>query len=117
MPKVAITINGTKPENIFPAFIKASSALALGDDVVIFFTPYAAPALKKGVLETMKEEGMPDIMDLYEAVVELDGKLMMCELAVKTNDITEEEIRDEVKLVGMTTFLMEARDANMTFSY
>ncbi len=117
MTKLAITINGIEPSNIFPAFIKATSSLALGDDVVLFFTPYAAPIMVKGELEKIKTEGMPDIIDLYESFIALDGKIMMCELAIKTNNIAEDDLREEVQLVGMTTFLVEARDANLTFSY
>lgn len=117
MGKIAITINGSDPTNIFPAFIQASSAVALGEDVIVFFTPYGAPALKKGELEKMKVEGMPDIVDLYESVIELDGQIMMCELATKVNDIAEDDFREGAQLVGMTTFLIEAKDSYLTFSY
>ena len=51
MAKVAITVNGSQPGNIFPPFIIGSSAVASGDDLVLFFTPGGAPALVKGEIE------------------------------------------------------------------
>jgi peroxiredoxin family protein len=46
--KVAIVCNGAENKNLYPTFILASSAAASGDEVVLFFTPGAAPALRKG---------------------------------------------------------------------
>ena len=48
MAKVAITVNGSAPPNIFPPMILGSSAVASGDDVTIFCTPGGAPTMVKG---------------------------------------------------------------------
>jgi len=47
MAKVAITVNGSAPSNIFPPMILGSSAAANGDDVVIFCCPGGAPTMVK----------------------------------------------------------------------
>jgi len=47
MAKVAITINGSEPSNVFPPFILGSSAIASGDEVIIFCCPGGAPAMVK----------------------------------------------------------------------
>lgn len=117
MGKVAITVNGAEPENIFPAFILGSTALAVGDEVTIYFTSYAAPALKKGILEKMEDKGMPEMEDLIEGIVELEGKMVLCELGLKQFDLTEEDLRDDVEIVMASTFLLGCQDANLSFSF
>jgi predicted peroxiredoxin len=69
MGKVVITCNGTEPSNLFPPFIIGSSALASGDDLVIFVTPSAAPAFTKGVLDVNKinKEDLRDGLEIAGA--------------------------------------------------
>ena len=117
MGKVAITVNGAENKNLYPAFILGSSAVASGDDLILFFTPGAAPALKKGVLEGIKAKRMPDMEDLVEGVMDLGGRIMMCELAFEAKDMKEEELREGVEIVGATTFIVEAQGAQLTFSF
>lgn len=117
MAKMAITINSADPKNLYPAFIMGSSAAASGDDVILFFEPYAASALKKGVLESIKHEGMPPMEDLVECLTTMDGRMLLCELALKTGEIKEEELREDVELVGVTTFIVEAEGSQLTFSF
>ena len=117
MSMVAITVNGSEPGNIFPPFIIGSSAIASGDDVILFFTPSGAPALVKGVMESMKVEGLPDLMELVEGLTMLGGRIMMCELAFDAKGIKKEDLRDGIEIVGATTFIAEIKDANITFSF
>ena len=115
--KVAIVCNGSEPKNLYPAFILGSSAVASGDNLIIFFTPGAAPALKKGELEKIKGKGMPDMADLVEGVMTLGARLMLCELAFEAKDMKKEDIREDVEVVGATTFMSEISDAQVTFSF
>ena len=117
MSKVAMVCNGAEPKNLYPAFILGSSAIASGDDLIIFFTPGAAPALKKGELEKIKGKGMPDMADLVEGVTALGGRILLCELAFEAKDMTKDELRDGVEVVGATTFMSEISDAQVTFSF
>ena len=109
--------NGAEPKNLYPAFILGSSAAASGDDLIIFFTPGAAPALKKGELEKIKAKGMPDMADLVEGIQALGARLLLCELAFEAKDMKKEDIRDGVEIVGATTFMSEISDAQITFSF
>ena len=117
MSKVAIICNGSEPTNLYPAFILGSSAIASGDDLVLFFTPSGAPALKKGELEKIKGKGMPDMADLVEGVEALGARIMLCELAFEAKDMKKEELRDGVEVVGATSFMAEINDAQVTFSF
>jgi len=117
MSKVAMVCNGTEPKNLYPAFILGSSAVASGDDLIIFFTPSAAPALKKGELEKIKGKGLPDMADLVEGITALGARILLCELAFEAKDMKEDEIREGVEVVGATTFMAEISDAQVTFSF
>ena len=117
MAKTVITVNGSEPSNIFPAFILGSAAAACGDDVVLFFTHGGAPALVKGQLEKMKAKGMPDLMELYEGLCVLGGRLIVCELALGAKDIKAEDFVEGVEIMGATSFLGEISDAQITFSF
>lgn len=118
MAKVAITCNGAEGKNIFPPMILGSSAAALGDEVIIFFTPGGAPIMLKGELEKLKgAKGLPDIVELYDGLIGLGGKIYVCELALGAKDLKAEDFRDGVEIVGATTFLNDAKDATLTFSF
>ena len=117
MSKVAMVCNGSEPKNLYPAFILGSSAIASGDDLILFFTPGGAPALKKGELEKIKSKGMPDMADLVEGIQDLGARILLCELAFEAKDMKEEELRDGIEVVGATTFMAEISDAQITFSF
>jgi len=117
MAKTAITVNGCEPSNLFPAMILGSAAAACGDDVFIFFTPGGAPAMVKGELEKIKGKGMPDIVELYEGIRVLGGRMIACELCVGAKDIKPEDLREGVEVTGATSFLGEISDAQITFSF
>ncbi|MCD6516513.1 MAG: DsrE/DsrF/DrsH-like family protein [Candidatus Aminicenantes bacterium] len=117
MAKVAITVNGSEPVNVFPPFILGSSAAASGDDVVIFFCPGGAPAMVKGKIEEMKGKGLPELKELYDGLVGLGGKIYVCELALEAKDLKKEDFRDGVEIIGATTFINEIKDATLTFSF
>lgn len=117
MAKTAITVNGPEPNNIFPAMILGSAAAACGDDVVIFFNPGGSPTMLKGALEKIKAKGMPDIVELYESIRILGGRMIACELCVGAKDIKPEDLREGVEIMGATSFFCEINDAQLTFSF
>ena len=117
MAKVALVCNGAEPKSLFPTFVLGASAAASGDDVYVFFTPGATDALKPGVVEGMKKKGFPDLIEMWNGVKSLGGKLYFCELALEACDVKKEDMRDDVELVGATTFLTEIQGAQITFSF
>jgi predicted peroxiredoxin len=115
--KVAIVCNGAESKNLYPTFILGSSAAASGDEVVLFFTPGAATALRKGELEKIKAKGMPDMAELVEGITALGGRILLCELALEAKDMKKEEFRDDIEIVGATSFMADIDDAQVTFSF
>ena len=118
MAKTGITCNGTEPSSIFPTFIIGAAAAACGDDVVVFFTVGGAPAMLKGELEKIQgPKGLPDLMELYDSLCVLGGKLLVCELALGVKDLKAEDFRGEAELASAADFLGEISDAQVTFSF
>jgi predicted peroxiredoxin len=115
--KTAIICNGADERSIFPTFILASSAVAGGDDVVLFFEPEGAPALVKGVIEDMKVEGMPNLQELLESFQLLGGRILLCELAFGVKHIKREDLIEGVEVVDASTFLNTVQDAQLSFSF
>ena len=118
MAKMAITCNGASPANIYPLCIIGSSAAASGDEVILFFTPAGAPLLIKGEMEKIQNiKGLPNLIELYNGLVELEAKFYVCELALEAKDLKAEDFREEVEIIGATTFVNEITDATLTFSF
>jgi predicted peroxiredoxin len=117
MTKVAITVNGSAPSNIFPPMILGSAAAGSGDDVTIFCCPGGAPTMVKGELEKISGKGLPNIVELYNGIRELGGKILVCELALENKDIKREDFREGVEIVGATSFMASITDATITFSF
>ncbi|HUV25016.1 MAG TPA: DsrE/DsrF/DrsH-like family protein [Methanomassiliicoccales archaeon] len=117
MAKVAIVCNSTEPRCVFPTFVLGSSGLAVGNEVILFFTPGGGPILVKGELDKMKAKGLPDMKDLVEKVKALGGKIWICELCLEAKDLKPEQLMDGVEIVGATEFMAEASSATVTFSF
>jgi predicted peroxiredoxin len=117
MGKVAIVCNGSENSNVYPTFIFGSAAAASGDDVIIFFTPGAVPALKPGYLENLNAKGMPSMKELLEGVMALGGRMVLCELGLEAMDVTAAELRDDIEIGGATSFMADIKDAKTTFSF
>ena len=90
-----------------------------GDEVILFFTPGGAPAMVKGALEKLNEntKNMPDVMEMWDGLIGLDAKILVCELAFDVHGFKEEDLREGCKVVGATTFVGEADGAGLTLSF
>ncbi|MEJ2627648.1 MAG: DsrE/DsrF/DrsH-like family protein [bacterium] len=60
---------------------------------------------------------LPDLEELYKGFLNLGGRLLVCELAFDVHDFTQEDLNDGIEVVGATTFINEAKDATLTFSF
>jgi predicted peroxiredoxin len=76
------------------ALVMGAAAAATGEKVLMFYQPGAAKALVKGELEKLQGlKGQPDPIDLYDSILTLDGRFILCELGLPIFDIKEEELR------------------------
>ena len=119
MGKVAITLNGAEPKNIYPTVTIAVSALASGDEVFIFVLPSGLPVLVEGKIPELNEAApnLPDLEEMMEGFQALGGRILICELGFDVHGIKEEDLIEGCEVVGATTFVAEAQGAQLTLSF
>jgi predicted peroxiredoxin len=119
MAKVALTLNGSEVKNVYPAIILSVSALASGDEVILYVNPAGLPAFKKGELAKLNDaaKNMPDLVEMWEGFQALGGRLLICELGFEVHGLTEADLVEGCEVVGATTFIAEAQGSQLTFSF
>lgn len=118
MPKTVIMCNHGDSDSVMAALVMGAAAAATGDEVLMFFQPGAAKMLIKGEMEKFKNlPGLPDPIYLYDSIVTLDGKFILCELGLSNKGIKKEDLREEVEVRMAADFLLLAEGAAKFFSY
>jgi len=118
MSKMSITLNSNEVKTINSALTIAVSALAMGDEVIMFAFPAAMPLFKKGRLHEINvaSPNSPDTEEMFDSYVALGGKLMICENGFPVHGLKEEDLVDGIQIVGTTTFVAAAQGSELTFS-
>ena len=116
---MVVVCNGDEAKNIMPTLIFASSGLALDYDVHIFFCPAATKWTLKEELEKLGTlKGMPDPLKLFNDILDLGGRVVLCELALENKGVTPQDLRDPRILIEKAPpFLMAAEGASMTYVF
>jgi peroxiredoxin family protein len=93
----------------------AAGALSIGRPATLFFTMQAIRALTPEWRQmpgaeadaTHAARGVGRFEELLDAVVELGGSIMVCEMGLRATGIAREELRPEIPVVegGIVTFL------------
>lgn len=118
MPKTVIMCNHGDSDSVMAALIMGAAAAATGDEVLMFFQPGAAKILVNGELEKYNGlPGLPDPMYLYDSIITLDGKFILCELGLPNKGIKKEDLREEVEVRMAADFLLMSEGAAKFFSY
>ena len=77
-----------------------------------------APVLVKGEMEKIQDKkGLPNLIELYNGMLELGVKVYACELALDVKDLSPNDFREGVEIIGATQFVNEIDDATLTFSF
>lgn len=116
--KMVIIMNHDDEQSVMAALVMAAASAATGSEPMIFIQPGAAKVVVKGALEKYQGlKGQPDPVDLFEAILTLDGRIILCELGLPVWDIKEEDLYDGVEIMNASSFLFDAEGALMVFSY
>ena len=117
--KMIVVCNGNTSASIMPALVFATSGIALDYEVYCIFIPAGAKWLVKGELEKLgTPKGMPDPLYLFNTLMDMGEKVVLCELAVENQGIAPEDLRDERIVIEMVPpFLMDAEGAVQTFVF
>jgi peroxiredoxin family protein len=63
----------------------------------------------------MKQKGVVSLEELYQSAVDLDVKMMPCDMSMKVMEIDPSVLRDNVTApVGVATFIQEAAESKIT---
>jgi predicted peroxiredoxin len=117
--KMVVVCNGDEAKNIMPTLIFASSGLALDYEVHVFFCPAGTKWTLKDELEKLgTPKGLPNPVKLFNDILELGGKVVLCELALENKGIDPKDLRDKRIVVEKAPpFLMGADGAGMTYVF
>jgi predicted peroxiredoxin len=117
--KMVVVCNGDEAKNIMPTLIFASSGLAVDQEVHIFFCPAGARWALTGELEKLGQpKGLPNPVKLFGDILDLGGRVVLCELALENKGIEPQDLRDSRILIEKAPpFLMAAEGATMTYTF
>lgn len=116
--KMIVILNHDDEQSVMAALVMGAAIAATGSEPLIFVQPGGAKVLVKGALEKYQGlQGQPDPVDLFDAIQTLDGRIILCELGLPVWGIAEEDLYDDIEIMNASSFLFEAEDALMTFSY
>ena len=95
------------------AFVLATSAAALGRDVILFATNGGCHALRPdwraladaGRDERLQASGVAGLETLREAAVELGVRLVACEAGLRAERLDPADLLPTVEVAGVATFL------------
>ncbi len=104
-------------ENIYKAFIMATTGAGMGVDVTMFFTMSGLNAVKKGGAEKISMPGAPPLTELLKQAKDLGINLVACSLAMKVLGVKEEDLIEGVKPVGAATALEHALNVDLTLTF
>ena len=118
MEKIVVILNHDDPQSVMAALVMSAAVASTGDQVLLFIQPGGAKIVAKGELEKYQGlKGQPDPVDLFDAIQVLDGRIILCELGLPIWDMEKEDLVEDVEVMMASTFLFEAEDAKMSFSY
>ena len=118
LEKIVVILNHDDPQSVMAALVMSAAVASTGDQVLLFIQPGGAKIVAKGELEKYQGlKGQPDPVDLFDAIQVLDGRIILCELGLPIWDMKQEDLVDDVEVMMASTFLFEAENAKMSFSY
>lgn len=122
--KLSIVVATPRFESLHYALALASSQLALGRKATLFYTLGACRALlppDRGWQRLKSEDGRDGLArdaeyrargvgtyeDLFSAVAELGARLIVCEMGLKTEGLSQAELRQDatIEIAGIVTLL------------
>jgi predicted peroxiredoxin len=114
---VNLTTGMEDPEQVTLAFLVAGAALEQGKEVVIWTTKEAVRLGLPGTAKGEGCEGCPPLERLFQQFHDGGGKLWLCPICVNARKLADEEMVDNVSIVGATPMWQWAGDDTTVFSY
>jgi peroxiredoxin family protein len=133
--KATIIVHSGDMDKVYSALIIGNGALAMGMEVLMYFTFWGLQRLKKGGLEKgplskmnmlglgkwmikrkMKQAHVASLEKLMQDFKELGGKILACDMTMDIMGVKKEDLRDDLisEYCGVGTYVNEAKDSVMT---
>lgn len=107
------------PHRCATPFFLATVAAASEKEVIMIFNITGGALMKKGVAEKLaaKEGGKP-IIEFIRQAKDIDVKMYVCSPALELNDMTEDDLIEEVDgVVGGAYLIQEACEATTVLNF
>lgn len=116
---VVATHGPEAPDLCSAPFFFAQRAAKLGARVTICFILHSALLLKPGIAETLcSKEGGQTVRRFMDHALQSGVELSACDAALKMNDMTPEDLIEEVEqLVGPNYLITEGLEADLVLTF
>jgi predicted peroxiredoxin len=104
------------PDRVALPLVLGNSALALGQDVVIWLTLEGVNLAKSGIADTIIPKGFPPVKDLLAAFIEGGGRLGVCPPCGKVHGVTNDNMLDRAEWMGAAA-MVDVAVGRTTFSF
>lgn len=107
------------PERCATPFFLAASAAAMDVEAGIYFTMNGPQLLRKGVAETIGPKGEQGqrLRFFIDQARDCGVKLYVCQPSLDLNDLTPDDLIDDVKMIGGASFNDMAMEADAVVAF
>ncbi|HEY5602808.1 MAG TPA: DsrE family protein [Gammaproteobacteria bacterium] len=106
----SITHFDNDPDRVAVPLVLANSALAMGQDVLIWVTLEAVQLAKKGAAKGLQPKSFPAIEVLLENFKEGGGRIGVCPPCAKTHNVTDENLVENAGWMGAAAVLEQSQN-------
>ncbi len=100
-------------------FFLAASAAAMDAEVIIFFTMYGSQLLQKSIQDKIGPQGESGqkISYFINQATSLGVRLLVCQPSLDLNGLTQEDLIDDIEMIGGAAFNDLAVEADAVVSF
>ncbi len=115
---VVMTSGPDTPRRCATPFFMATLAAAMDYEVTMFFTIDGTLLLKKGLAETIyPKEGGKSVGEFLQEALEAGVKMTACTASMELHDLTQEDLIENVKMVGGASMWQMAEECKTVLSF
>jgi hypothetical protein len=114
---VYLQTSGTDtPERLYAPFILATTAAAMGQEPIVYFSIKGVTAMKKGEAEKIRIGEFPRLSEVIDQAVGAGVKLMVCEQSCMLLGLDRGDFIEPAQVVGAATLNDIVLDADAVIS-
>ncbi|MEO6958017.1 MAG: DsrE family protein [Antricoccus sp.] len=114
---INLTHSGDDVDRTSVAMVVAGAAVASAQETTVFVSSEGTRLVKKGVAETLHEEGFAPLSELVTSFVEAGGKFLVCSPCAKKRGITQDDVIEGATIVGGATLVALLADGASSLSF